>query len=424
MLNWIARHYSSLIALLTAPFRAIWRFIKRFFPERDIIYISGGDIESRHQTSFWRFARATGSFIIIIWAAWSTYVFVYHRPLLQKRTRQLDEARLQHAQQMSDLNASYQMYSELNRQMNSIDDQMLNSKNMKKEDIDALLKKRVNTWAQLDMIGTRIGNMMTDADYAPEIKKLSDMSLELDMTREENRQLREANADMEESMLSVGDASVQIYDTVSKLTNDKLGGLNKSVGKIRSSLAGLGINDKELAQKALAASNPLVGSAVTPLLFDENIDQKYQDLADKIELWQGLSRAMAMLPVGAPVKNTTITSKYGSREDPINGSPAVHKGIDFAGTIGTPLFAVAPGKVIFAGEKTGYGKVVEVDHGMGFTTLYAHLSKFIVNRGDTVKAKDVVGLGGSSGRSTGPHLHYEIRYNDAPFNPYSFVKGE
>ena len=68
--------------------------------------------------------------------------------------------------------------------------------------------------------------------------------------------------------------------------------------------------------------------------------------------------------------------------------------------------------------------MVEIDHGMGFTTLYAHLSRFNTQRGDIVRANDIVGLGGDSGRTTGPHLHYEIRYNDRPFNPYSFVKGE
>jgi hypothetical protein len=100
------------------------------------------------------------------------------------------------------------------------------------------------------------------------------------------------------------------------------------------------------------------------------------------------------------------------------------EGIDFAGKIGTELMAVAPGRVVSAGERVGYGTTVEIDHGLGFTTLYAHLSQINVSRGDWVRPGTVIGLAGSSGRSTGPHLHYEIRYKGAPFDPTKFVQGE
>ncbi|MCL1892157.1 MAG: M23 family metallopeptidase [Alphaproteobacteria bacterium] len=425
MLNWIARYYSSLVSLLTAPFRAVWRLVARIFPPRDFVITTlNGDIKSFHQTSFWRFARTMGKVVLVIWAAWSTYVFVYHRPLLQKRTRQLEEARAQHAQHMSDLGAFYKGYADLHKEMNNIDDKIINGKNLKKDALEDLLKRRVNTWAQIEMLGTRIGNMMTDADYAPEITKVSEISVEYELTREENRQLREANKNLEKSMVTVGDASVQIYERVAKLTRENLDSVNKNVGKIRGTLASLGLNDKALAQQALSFSNNIVGGAITPFDLDKDIDQKYKELAEKIDMWHGLSRAISILPLGAPVKKPTITSKYGEREHPLDGKTVPHKGIDFAGVAGTPLFAVAPGRVVFVGEKVGYGKVVEVEHGLGFTTLYAHLSKFSVQRGDIVRAKDIIGLGGNSGRTTGPHLHYEIRYNDNPFNPYSFVKGE
>ena len=424
MLNWIARQYSSLASLLTAPFRAVWRVLCRLYPARDITMISGGDLISYRQTTFWRIARGMGKVILVIWAIWATYVFVYHRPLLQKRTRQLEEARAQHAQYMSDLNSFYAKYSELHKEMNDIDDKLINSKNIKKPEQEKLLKRRVNIWAQIEMIGTRIKNMMTDENYTPEIKNLSDLSVEYELTREENRQLFESNQEMEKSIVIVSDASNQIYDRVSKMTKDNLDKINKDISKIRGSLASLGLNERALSQHAMAVNNSIVGGAISPFDLDKDIDQKYQDLAEKIELWQGLSRAAVMLPLGAPVKKAVITSKYGDRVHPLDGKIKPHTGIDFSGKIGTPLYAVAPGKVIFVGDKSGYGKVVEIDHGMGFTTLYAHLSKFRIQRGDYVHAKDIVGLGGESGRTTGPHLHYEIRYNDKPFNPYSFVKGE
>ena len=89
----------------------------------------------------------------------------------------------------------------------------------------------------------------------------------------------------------------------------------------------------------------------SPIYLDNSIDPKYQDLADKLELWHGLTRAAVMLPIGAPAKSAPITSRYGDREHPLDGVVKPHTGIDFGGKIGTPLYAVAPGKVIFAGDK-------------------------------------------------------------------------
>ena len=131
-----------------------------------------------------------------------------------------------------------------------------------------------------------------------------------------------------------------------------------------------------------------------------------------------------MLPMGMPVEKGRITSAYGVRNDPFTHKEKSHKGIDFSGKIGTELFAVAPGRVISAGDRYGYGTTVEIDHGLGFTTLYAHLSKTMVSRGDWINAGALVGLAGSSGRSTGPHLHYEIRYKGTPFNPTNFIKEQ
>lgn len=128
------------------------------------------------------------------------------------------------------------------------------------------------------------------------------------------------------------------------------------------------------------------------------------------------------MPLGAPVENKVISSPFGIRQDPFTKAKKQHKGIDFTGKVGTELYAVAPGRVIVSGERSGYGTTVEIDHGLGFTTLYAHLSKTNVSRGDWVRPGTVVGLGGSSGRSTGPHLHYEIRYKGTPFNPIDFIK--
>lgn len=381
-----------------------------------------GNVYTFQQSSFWRFTKFCGKVGLFIWAAWSTYVFVYHRPLLQKRTQQLEEAQTTHARHMSDLQVYLKKYNELTRSLNVTDDKILHADKLTDAQKEELMNNHLKTWGELDFLRTRINEMFSDEDYAPEYTKLAELSAEYELTRAENEELKKRNNQIVESMLNVADADGQIVETVTKITTDNTEELRKNIKKINSTIAALGLSESTLVKNANKFTNPLVGSAFTPLDLDKELDDKYQKLADGLELWHGLSRLNTILPFGAPVKNVRVTSNFGTRKDPFDGKPKRHRGIDFAGKIGTELMTVAPGRVISAGERVGYGTTVEIDHGLGFTTLYAHLSQITVSRGDWVRPGTVIGLAGSSGRSTGPHLHYEIRYKGAPFDPSKFVK--
>lgn len=424
MINFITRYFTSLWAFITSPFRAIWRVIARIFPPREFTVMDTprGNVYTFRQSSFWRFTKFCGKIGLFIWAAWSTYVFVYHRPLLQKRTQQLEQARATHARQMTDLQTYLKKYNDLTRNLNVIDDKILNTKKLTDDEKEKLMNSRIKTWGELDFLRARLTEMFTNEDYAPEYTKLAELSAEYELTRAENEELKKRNAQMTQNMMSVADADIQIVDMVSKMTSENSDKLRDNLKKINGTIATLGISQASLIKNANKYSNPLVGAAFSPLELDKTMDAKYQKLADDLELWHGLSRLDTILPLGAPVKNVRITSNYGMRKDPFDGKPKRHRGIDFAGKIGTELMAVAPGRVVSAGERVGYGTTVEIDHGLGFSTLYAHLSQITVSRGDWVRPGTVVGLGGSSGRSTGPHLHYEIRYKGAPFDPTKFVK--
>ena len=425
MINFITRYFTSLWAFITSPFRAIWRVIVRFFPPREFTVMDTprGNVYTYSQSSFWRFTKFCGKIGLILWATWSTYVFVYHRPLLQKRTQQLEEARATHTRQMSDLATYLTKYNALARELNVIDDKVLNSKKLTDTEKEKLMNSRVKTWGELDFLRTRLNEMFSNEEFLPEYTKLSELSAEYELTRAENEELKKRNAQMVESMLTIAEADNQIVDMVSKLTKDNTTDLHSAIKKINSTIVTLGLTEKTLIRNANKYSNPLVGAAFSPIEFDKELDEKYQKLADGLERWNGLKRLNDILPLGKPVKSR-ITSNYGTRKDPFTGKPKKHRGIDFAGKIGTELMAVAPGRVVSAGERVGYGTTVEIDHGLGFTTLYAHLSHINVSRGDWVRPGTVIGLAGSSGRSTGPHLHYEIRYKGAPFDPTKFVKEE
>lgn len=136
-----------------------------------------------------------------------------------------------------------------------------------------------------------------------------------------------------------------------------------------------------------------------------------------------LQSALGAVPLSAPVESFWISSKFGKRKDPVNGRWAMHEGIDLAATAGSSVLATAPGRVKFAGRKSGYGRIVIVDHGFGITTYYAHLRSIAVERGQRVANRDPVGALGSSGRSTGPHVHYEVRVDRDPLDPENFLKA-
>ena len=126
-------------------------------------------------------------------------------------------------------------------------------------------------------------------------------------------------------------------------------------------------------------------------------------------------------PEGRPVANGFISSYFGERSDPFDGRDAFHKGVDFAGAQGSRVMAVAAGVVTWAGERTGFGKLIEINHGDGFVTRYAHNERTLVTVGETVKRGEPVALMGSTGRSTGPHVHFEVLRNGRQVDPLSFI---
>lgn len=127
------------------------------------------------------------------------------------------------------------------------------------------------------------------------------------------------------------------------------------------------------------------------------------------------------IPLGRPVQGK-VTSDYGKRRDPLNGRASFHEGIDFRGRVGEKIYATANGVVIKAGWCGGYGKYVEVRHGDGYKTAYGHLHEILVKNGQKIKRGDVIGHVGNTGRSTGPHLHYEVKYRNKPIDPGKFIK--
>lgn len=160
------------------------------------------------------------------------------------------------------------------------------------------------------------------------------------------------------------------------------------------------------------------------LNFDQlsaQLDDREQQLALLESMVMSRSHYAQATPAGKPVKNGWLSSHYGQRTDPFTGKKESHYGMDFAGKKGSEIIAVAAGVVTWSGRKSGYGRLVEINHGNHYVTRYAHNDKNLVQVGETVKKGQAIALMGSSGRSTGPHVHFEVRHKGKVINPKKLI---
>ena len=182
-----------------------------------------------------------------------------------------------------------------------------------------------------------------------------------------------------------------------------------------------GLNPDSVARASTAAQ----GGPFIPFKGSGNVrlDPRFTTLGRTLARMDALERGLVAIPSGSPALAPAITSGFGYRRDPFTGAAALHSGIDFRGAHGSSILAAAKGKIMFAGVKSGYGNCVEVAHGNGLVTRYAHLSSIGVRIGQRVDKGQRLGGMGSTGRSTGTHLHFEVRHNDHAMNPRPFLEA-
>lgn len=172
----------------------------------------------------------------------------------------------------------------------------------------------------------------------------------------------------------------------------------------------------------------LAGAMQDPLLqsiekFEARLSERERQMRVLEDLLMASRMQSEVMPSGWPVANGFISSLFGFRTDPFTGRGTFHEGVDFAGAEGSGVVAVGAGVVSFAGERSGYGVLVEVNHGNGYITRYGHNEAVLVKAGDTVFKGQRISLMGSTGRSTGPHVHFEVLLNGSPVNPSQYIEA-
>ena len=191
--------------------------------------------------------------------------------------------------------------------------------------------------------------------------------------------------------------------------------------KAEAAIRQFGLNPAVLARQARNAQGgqfePFFGNSKKDVR-----DPRFLKLAVALSRMDAMERALAAIPTAMPAASMMLSSGFGYRSDPFTGGGAMHAGLDFKGPVGTPILAAAEGKVVLAGFHGGYGNMIEIRHANGLVTRYAHLSGFNVRSGQMVERGVQIGRMGSTGRSTGSHLHFEVRQNGQAINPRKFLE--
>ena len=192
--------------------------------------------------------------------------------------------------------------------------------------------------------------------------------------------------------------------------------------KAEAAIRQFGLNPEILARRARNAQGglfePFFGKGKKDVR-----DPRFVNLAAALSRMDAMERALAAIPTAMPAASMMMSSGFGYRSDPFTGGGAMHAGLDFKGPVGTPILAAAKGKVVLAGFNGGYGNTIEIRHANGLVTRYAHLSGLNVRRGQMVDRGVQIGRMGSTGRSTGSHLHFEVRLNGQAINPRKFLEA-
>lgn len=389
-------------------------WFERTFPERQIYHRSGGTVRYISITPSQQVLAAGGVALAAGWCVFATVSVVSQGPKLSARSDALDRNEAKWQRWVSETNARAATAQSLLEERTEAF-QRATVEFEKRHETLKLLLTALKSPESIDTASLRGngGKILMEASIDEALPRQSrntqlvTASLEVAGFRANIDALRqEQNAFLDEAEELAASRSEQARGVLQ--------------------LTGVGIGRFEEQREIggplveLASLNSV--GAVEPI--DVEFAERVTQVAARLEEAKFYQDVVSALPLGEPIDVPfRETSGYGLRSDPFTRRPAFHAGMDMAAYRSAPIVAAGPGVVTFAGPRAGYGRLVEVDHGYGFKTRYGHLLRVDVKKGDTVNMGDLVGRMGSTGRSTGPHLHYEVWFRGKTYNPVKFLRA-
>lgn len=429
----------------------IHTFLEHYFPERRVFLKSDNDtrfIRLRPGTQLIAFA---GSAALVAWAIVATAIILMdsigsgnfrEQAKRDQRTYQarLNELSAQRDQRAEEALAAQERFNAALTQISAMQSELLSSETRRREletGIDVIqntlrstMKEREAARTQLALLQGEIENggagaVQTAASSAP----IDFLAEALERTAQERDQIR---ADAEDALLEADRMNQEI--ALMRDQNDAIfrqleEAMSVSVAPLDKMFRSAGMPTDRILETVRRGYSGQ-GGPLTPLSFSTRGEEPSVDTMRANRLLNQMDRlnlyriAAEKAPFANPVKNAfRFTSQFGYRRDPKTGGRRMHSGVDFAAGMGTPLYATADGVVTHAGWQSGYGRLVKIQHEFGIETRYAHLNKIHVKVGQRVSRGERIGDMGNSGRSTGPHLHYEVRVGGTPVNPMTYIRA-
>lgn len=388
---------------------------KSFFSEKEFIIRSNErmkvfKISSRAQWIVFGLMLA-----VAVWTAYSYQMYSVSDRIISYQEKKLGETRSAYVNLMSDFVTVHKNVSSVLSGLSKPDEPVAGEVEDYLKQAEVIEEKIRLITAQEDWI---------DEDDLGKKNAVKEAVLRRDVALEEKRLLEEKVRHLEAAV-----SSLQAFelDILEKVENSSL----KEMDKVKSSIAAV---NNELKKRG-KYFNPLAnskkdskGGLFVPDNLGEAVGKELLGQAEKtflaLEDNEYYNEVVKKIPLGKPVWTYWLSSPFGKRTDPFNAKSAAHKGVDLASNKGNKVKTMAEGKVIKAGTASGYGKVIEIDHGNGFKTKYAHLNAIYVKQGEVVGQGQAIGEVGSTGRSTGPHLHYEVLYDGVRMDPMVFIQAK
>lgn len=417
------------------------RLLDRLFPERQFLLRTEGRVSYVRLTK----APQIGIMMALLLAgAWTTFTSVkysLHEQVLASKNNDIAHARLAYHSLLNEVVEYQQKFTSINRDL---------------EENHALMLRLVERNAALQQNLKSVESQLTstERDRTRVVSAREELKRQLAGVQNEMRALTDRNLTLKDNLGSIetdlqtalvernralfdgtrmrrqikklenriADLQETELETVQRLTDHTLAHIDTMEKVIE--MAGLKVEGllTELDVPPLGQGGPFIPAAPDDLP-GNRLKADLASLEGYLQQSAALQTVMGKLPLTAPLNSYYITSGFGKRRDPINKRWASHYGLDLGSPFKAPVYVTAPGVVSYVGWKGKFGKMIEVDHGAGIATRYAHLHKALVKKGDKLKFHDKIGLLGSTGRSTGAHLHYEVLFNGKAKNPMKFIQA-
>jgi len=407
------------------------------FPFRQIVFRSEGRVKCLNLTSRLQGATAAVMLAAAGWVAFSTGSVFLHEIQLAQKDAQVADVRVAYRSLLGEVADYQKRFSGVVRNLEENHAMMLSlaGQNSKlQENLSTLSSSRQ---ARADVAAKRASMTENLSNVESQMASLAErnFSLKDDMTTIETDlqdALSQRNTALLESTQMRRDIKVlenqlvQLEEkentTVATLTDQAENFISNMENLIE--MAGLDVQDLMAGDTELVAGQ---GGPFIELTSDGRpggrLKSKLQNLENRLAYSDSLQTVIKKMPFAPPLQGYYLTSQFGKRRDPVNKRWSMHYGLDFGSSPRASIYVTAPGTVVTAGWNGNFGKMVEVDHGAGIKTRYAHMSKIVVKKGQTVRFGDKIGRIGSTGRSTGNHLHYEVMFRDKGLDPMQFIKA-